>query len=591
MTSDTKGRTPWGRRALLTACLVLPCACAADAEMGPAIPDHKKLIAFATNSHAASPAYLRQHIVEMEKRLPLDGLIVFVYHNSWEMDAREGKRARGSGIKNGQECMLFGGRKFTRDEFSKDLEDLKATAFTTFTDNFILLTTSELGSQWTGTKEHRNLDWFDPNWSTIAQNGAVAAWVAREAGFKGIFIDAEQYQGSQGPWKRPFDYRSRPDTDTRTLAEVSSQARKRGREWMQAATAAYPEITIILYPHTGWKRTLDYELLGPFADGLLEGLGPKATLVDSGQAYQYQTYQEFVDLKDEARKQGLENTQVPHLYPKVQQGLGLWVDYECRVGGEYAGWRLDPKEFHKNYRPPDELGNTLHNALTVADRYVWLFVWHGDAWWAPGERTIKSCPLCPHPEGPFPHAYAEAFANCRKPHPLDWRPARRKRVYSSEDLIVMGENLLANGDMETWLLPAQSPLGWRLGGQGPKVARDDTTVKDGTCSARLTTVLARGHVFLDQRVDADAYEGKTITFGAWLRDEHDLGHVQILDFVGDNHESSVVSSEWTDDSGWRFLTATKTIRKGTRTIVFRLGANTIKDHSVLFDGSQAVVMD
>ena len=155
----------------------------------------------------------------------------------------------------------------------------------------------------------------------------------------------------------------------------------------------------------------------------------------------------------------------------------------------------------------------------------------------------------------------------------------------------MGANILTNGDMESWLLPDQSPPGWHLGGQGPKVARDDTTAKDGTASAMLTTVLPRGHVFLDQRIDAAAYEGKTIVLGAWLQDEHDLGHVQILDFVGETHESSVISSEWTDDSGWRFLTATKTIRKGAGIIVFRLGANTIKGRTVLFDGSRAVILE
>ncbi len=560
------------------------------AEMGPAVGQDKKLIAFATNAHAASPAYLREHIAEMEQRLPLDGLIIFVYHDDWVTEAREGKRARGSGIKNGQEGMFFGGRRFTRDDFSKDLGDLKATTFSKFTDNFILLSTTELGSQWTGNKEHRNLDWFDPNWSAIAGNGAVAAWVAKEAGFRGIFIDAEQYVGGQGPWKRPFDYRTRPDVDERTLAEVAGQARKRGREWMQAVTAVYPDITIILYPNTGWKDTLDYELLGPFADGMLEGLGLKATLVDSGQAYQYQTYQEFINLKNKARKQGLKKTQVPHLYTNVQQGLGLWVDYESRVSGEFGGWQLDPREFHKNYRPPDELGHTLHNALTVADRYVWLFVWHGAAWWAPGKLRIQSCPLCPHPQGPFPHAYADAFAGCRNPHPLDWTPARQKKIYSSEDLVVMGPNILANGDMETWLVPNQSPPGWYLGGRGPKVVRVDADVKDGTFAAMLTTVLSRGHVFLDQRIDAAAYEGKTITFGAWLKDQYRLGHVQILDFVGDHHEASVISSAWTDDSGWRFLTATKTIRKGATTIIFRLGAGAVKGHAVRFDGSRAVVM-
>ena len=561
------------------------------AQTGPAVGQGKKLIAFATNAHAASPAYLREHIAEIEQRLPLDGLIIFVYHDDWVTEAREGKRARGSGIKNGQEGMFFGGRRFTRDDFSKDLGDLKATTFSKFTDNFILLSTTELGSQWTGNKEHRNLDWFDPNWSAIAGNGAVAAWVAKEAGFRGIFIDAEQYAGGQGPWKRPFDYRARPDMDQRTLAEVSTQARKRGREWMQAVTAVYPDITVILYPNTGWQNTIDYELLGPFADGMLEGLGPKATLVDSGQAYQYQTYQEFVNLKDKARKQGLKKTQVPDLYRNVEQGFGLWLDHESRVGGPFAGWHTDPKDYHKNYRPPEELGHTLHNALTVSDRYVWLYVWHGYEWWAPGTKNIKSCPLCPHPDGLFQNAYADAFANCRKPHPLDWKPAREEKIFTADDLAEMGENILDNADLENWLVPDQSPPGWYLGGQGPVVARDDKNIKSGGAySASLSTVLARGHVFLDQRVAAGPYAGKTITLGAWVRAEHNTGGVQILDFVGDDHESSAVTSEWTDDTGWRFMTATKTIREDATLIVFRLGVGAVKGFSVSFDGSQAVVM-
>jgi len=561
-------------------------------EMGEPVGEDKKLIAFATSSHAASPVYLRQHVAEMEKRLPLDGLILFIYHNSWETDAREGKRARGSGIKNGQECMLFGGRKFTRDDFSKDLEDLKATAFSKFTDNFILLTTSELGSQWTGEAAHRNLDWFDPNWSTIAKNGAVAAWVAREAGFKGIFIDAEQYGGSRGPWKRPFDYRSRPDMDKRTLAEVSAQVRKRGREWMQAVTAVYPDITIILYPNTGWQSSIDYELLAPFADGLLEGLGSEATLVDSGAGYHLQTYQQFLDLRAKAQTRGLKKTQVPELYRNVKQGFGLWLDHESRIGGPFEGWHTDPKDYHKNYRPPVELGNTLHNALSVSDRYVWLFVWHGTAWWAPGARNIKSCPLCPHRDGVIQNAYAEALANRRKPHPLDWAPAREEKIFTPDDLDEMGKNILDNSDLEDWVVSNQSPPGWYLGGQGPVVARDDKNVKsDGAYSAALTTVLARGHVFLDQRVPAAPYAGKTITLGAWVKAEHETGGVQILDFVGDNHESSNVTSAWTDDTGWRFMTATKTIRKDATLIVFRLGVGAVKGFSVSFDGSRAVAVE
>jgi hypothetical protein len=313
---------------------------------------------------------------------------------------------------------------------------------------------------------------------------------------------------------------------------------------MQAVTAVYPGITVILYPHTGWRSGLDYELLGPFADGLLEGLGPAATLVDSGQAYQYRTYDEFVALKEKARTQGQRRSAAPALHARVQQALGLWVDYECDAQGEFAGWRLDPAEYHRNYRPPHELEHALHNALTVSDRYVWLFVWHGAAWWAPGRFNIKACPLCPHPDGPFPNDYADAFRNCRKPHPLDWEPARRKRIYSPEDLLLMGPDILSNGGMEKWLTADLAPLAWQLGGQGPSVARHEAVRKEGRRAALLNTVLQKGHVFLDQRLDATPYRGRTITFGAWLRDEYDLGHVQILDFVNDRHESSAISSEW-----------------------------------------------
>ena len=55
---------------------------ATGSAIGPAVSPGKKLIALASNVHVASPAYLRQHINEMEKHLPLDGLIICVYHDT-----------------------------------------------------------------------------------------------------------------------------------------------------------------------------------------------------------------------------------------------------------------------------------------------------------------------------------------------------------------------------------------------------------------------------------------------------------------------------------------------------------------------------
>ena len=177
---------------LLAATLIL-CQSASGSELGAAVSSDKKLIALATNNHAVSPAYLRQHVKEMEKQFPLDGLVICVYYDTWAAEAGPRKQAERSRLKTGQEVMFFGGRQFTRDDFQQELNDLKATEFKKFTDNFILLTTTERGAHWTGKVEHGNLDGFDPGWKRIAENGEVAAWIAREAGFKGIFLDAEQY--------------------------------------------------------------------------------------------------------------------------------------------------------------------------------------------------------------------------------------------------------------------------------------------------------------------------------------------------------------------------------------------------------------
>ena len=567
---------------------------AMGAEMGPVVSSEKKLIALASNNHAVSPAYLRTHVHEMEKQLPLDGLVICVYHDRWAAEAGPKKRAEGSSLKTGQEVMFFGGRRFTRNDFRQDVNDLKATAFRKFSDNFILLTTTERGAYWTERVEHGNLDWFDADWSRIAENGAVAAWVAREAGFKGIFIDAEHYAQSVGAWGRPFDYRARPDVDKRTLNTVSKQVRIRGREWMQAVTRVYPEITIILYPNSGWKNTLDYELLAPFVDGLLEGLGPQATLVDAGTGYDLQTYQQFLKMRRQAEQKGLKRTRVTGLYHKMQYGIGLWLDYESRFDGPFAGWQTDPENYKKNFRPPAELGNTLHNALTVTDRYVWLFVWHGESWWAPGTSQKKHCPLCPHDKGLLPGAYRGAITNCRMPHPLDWMPAWQEKVLTPAELVRMGKgkNILSNESLEIWTQPDAPPQGWRLGGQGPVVARHSDRLKHGKYSVRLSTLLRRGHVVLDQPLPAENYVGKTLVLGAWIYSDKELGHVQILDFVGDDHKVSSACVEYSGKGdGWRFLTTTKTIRDDADRIVFRLGVQSVKGQAAYFDGAMAVMID
>ncbi len=206
---------------------------------GPPVAKHKKIIGFAVNS--VEPSYLRQHVADMET-LPLDGLNISVYPDDW------------GPTRSGQEGLFFGGRPFARDDFRKALRDLQNTRFKRFTDNFIQVETCARGSAVTGNTDEGNLDWFDPQWSVIARNGAVAARLARDAGFKGLFLDVEHYEGSLGPWAGAdiFDYAASPSRAQHTLLETAKQVETRGAEWMHAVQQAYPTITIIIIPNTGW---------------------------------------------------------------------------------------------------------------------------------------------------------------------------------------------------------------------------------------------------------------------------------------------------------------------------------------------------
>jgi len=276
------------------------------AQKGAPITEDKKIIGFAVN--AVEPAFLKKHVADIE-RLPLDGLNISVYADDW------------GPTRTGQEGMFFGGRRYERSDFSQAIADLKATRFKRLTDNFIQVETSARGSAITGKPAVGNLDWFDPNWSGIAANGAVVAWLAEEAGFKGLFLDVEHYTGSLGPWRGEhiFNYAASPSRDKHTFEETAAQVQLRGRQWMRAVAHAYPTITIIIIQDTGWHGQ---GLVEFFVRGMLEARG-KATLIDGGSGgYSRITHKEFAALRDGAKGSHARDK----LFAPLQYAFGIWVD-------------------------------------------------------------------------------------------------------------------------------------------------------------------------------------------------------------------------------------------------------------------------
>ena len=529
---------------------------------GTPIGADKKLIGFACNT--VEPAYLKEHVADIE-RLPLDGLNISVYPDDWGPQ------------RSGQEGMFFGGRRFTSDDFRQSLADLKATPFKRFTDNFIQVETAGRGSRVTGRAADGNLDWFDPNWSGIVENGAVVARLARQAGFKGLFLDVEHYTGSLGPWRGQhiFNYAASPSRDKYTLQQTAAQVQLRGRQWMRAVSQAYPTITIIIIQDTGWHGQ---GLVEFFVRGMLEARG-QATLIDGGESgYSCITHQQFAALRD-----GAEGTHAADkLLAPIEYAFGVWVDHTPNM---YGGWHTKPADFHRNYRSPRELEHTLHAALAASDKYVWLYVWHPNVWFTPRVRPramLGQCKLCPHEK--VPEAYVRALIDCRAPHDLNWAPpvAADRLFYFDDAVLVEGKaikgsqkNLLDNPGFEQWsAAPDSQPRRWVVGGQGPLIVPERKLVKSGRLAARLTSKLPSGHVLIDMRLPAQRFAGKTITFGTWLHAGiQDVAGVEILDFVQGRHEVSSGGGH-PGDGKWHFVQVTRAIRPdASGEIVLRLSVH------------------
>lgn len=361
-------RSAWWRLALSTV-LVLIIAIGAG-------PPQKKLIEFGWDE--PDTAFLRKHVREMEKT-PFDGC---VFHaNVIEKDGEVANLA----------WLGWGRRGFSIEQLTPAINDLKATRFDRFSDNFLRFNTTPA-----------DLDWFD-DFGSILANAGLAARVAREGNARGILFDVEQYQG------KLFEYKKQRDASTKPWPEYASQARRRGFEVMTSFRRGYPGLTVLLtfghsYP---WKQSqagktplpdCEYGLLAPFLDGMVEATVEGAKLVDAHElSYGYRDLARF----DEARKTILEGVlpivDRPDSYRKaISVGFGLWLDYDWPK----YGW--NEVDTGKNYFTPAAFEASTRKALELADEYVWIYT-EKPRWW-----TDQGPPTA------LPSAYVEALRRAKE---------------------------------------------------------------------------------------------------------------------------------------------------------------------------------
>jgi hypothetical protein len=373
---------PW-LIAIVASCLAFAFAFARAGELesgeGPIAPARhpdrtsKKLIEFGWDEPDTS--FLRRHLDAVE-RTPFDGCIFHVVATG-----AQGKAENFA-------WLCWGRRAFTEAELKRALDDLRATPFRRFTHNFLRINTTPA-----------DLDWFDDH-GAVLSNARLAARVARAGRAAGVLLDVEQYQG------KLFHFAAQRHARTRSWAQYATQARRRGREVMEALQDGFPGLTVFLtfgysLPRTESRKgntnkplaDCDYGLLAPFLDGMIAAAQGDTRLVDGFElSYGYKDADRF-DQAYMLMKQGvLSIVADPVEYARVgSAGFGLWLDYQWRT----KGW--DPGDPTRNYFTPVALEASLRAALGRSDQYVWIYT-ETPRWWTEEETRVQ-----------LPEAYVEAI--------------------------------------------------------------------------------------------------------------------------------------------------------------------------------------
>jgi len=337
--------------ALAATALLAPNASRAQAtgdkkviEMGYDIPD---------------TAYMRKNIAEMEK-IPFDGVVFRVVTKD------DGGKAHPF-IRE-----AWGGREFGASEVKPAIEDLKATKFTKFTDNFVRMNTQP------------GVDFYD-DYSTVVHNAAIAARIAKQGGVKGILLDTENYVDAQNK-NRFFTFKDRTHPE-RSWVEYVGQARKRGREVMAAFQREYPGVTVLLtYGYSfPWNRTgrggralsderNAYNLLAPFLDGMVEEASGGTKMVELNEwTFSLGNETERKAAYQETNRSLLPIVANPTKYNDVMSiGQAIMLDFQDPRNPN-IGKDWDPVATNKNFFPPDKFISTLKGALRNSDKYVWVY--------------------------------------------------------------------------------------------------------------------------------------------------------------------------------------------------------------------------
>ena len=339
----------------------------------------KKLIGTGQGSlHQVTPAFLANH-PDFCSTFPFDGLGVIA---PLDADWRKQNGLVGGGTCETLDQLAWSTMKVPDSAVKQVVDDLKRVSWGHVTDNFLWyrlerghVEDTDLGADFTN----------DTEWSAVEHNAALSARICREANLKGFLLDTEQYgryvAGPESLKLAPNEYGKMAYPMGKDSPEL---VRQRGRQWIKAVQAEFPQITIVIF--FAWSPDLyQPEFLAgikPFLDGVLEGIEEPGRLVH---AYENTFYygkapgslgikegfsggrDKYQSARDSIKKWGILSSAPEKFRKFVGVGMAAWVESDpwdlwsgWPSGSEFTGWSNVPL------------------SLAYSDEYVWVWSEHSN---------------------------------------------------------------------------------------------------------------------------------------------------------------------------------------------------------------------
>jgi hypothetical protein len=361
---------------LISLCLLFSFSACAQQTTPEQNAAGKKLLEWGFDS--PTPEYLRDNLSIMQGQ-PFDGIVFRLRREAYS---------------------IFQTTPLSEAELKLDI--LSSVQWGQYSHNFL-----KLGA----TDSSKTFDWFnDEEWNVISSNLGLYSKAVNVANAKGIAFDVEPYENfGYNPWQ--FVTKDGQSLyPGQTLAQVESEVRKRGAQFMNALQSEKQDITLLCavllgayrttlsyYPNNqqAGKEKSGYALLPAFVDGMLDVMGPNVTLVDGrvpylklDGTYYFDTTSKFTDfatpyvrgadvyVSSENRSKYAAQVQVGQaVFPDYVFGLLVNTQLADKVPTYYTSMTEDYKA--------KWLEHNTYYALQTADEYVYVYN-EQMSWWGAG---------------------------------------------------------------------------------------------------------------------------------------------------------------------------------------------------------------